>query len=212
LPTVQNTYRCSHQLHEITTSYKTIMSSKNNINVGEQARLYDKQQPIELKKTKHFLISRRSASAPARLSHQNDRRSAMSTVFGINELLTQILSDVPMEHFVNLLRVSKTWNSVALKIGYYIEPTYVCTETYLPWIFQKPPVYPDNVHIDINPIVQCGNRYEAWNYELHRWDMNFRVDGKFFSSVLCRFGHQFLTNPPITHISISYATVTLMKR
>lgn len=180
------------------------MSANKDANFYAQVRPYDQQQSLGSKKTKHSSSSWRSASAPARLSHRNSRRSAVSKVLETNELLTQILSDVPVENLVNLLRVSKTWNSITLKIGYYIRPTRVCAWSLHRTIASNSPMYPDSVSIDINPIVNCGHQAETWNSKPLCWVMRFRVDSKFNSSTLVRFGHQFLTNPPITQVSLSH--------
>jgi hypothetical protein len=47
----------------------------------------------------------------------------INSVLETNELLHQILSGIPAESRHSLRRVSKSWNSVLLSIGYGFNPT-----------------------------------------------------------------------------------------
>lgn len=133
------------------------------------------------------------------LDKQIDMHPARTAVFGTNELLYLILSKVP--NTANLIRVSKTWNSIVRNdIGYCIQPANarandsMCT-----------PVYSESTSnpIDFNPIANCisdGKRH-LYDNELHEWTMLFRFDNR-CPSVLHRFGDQYLTSPPVTHLSV----------
>jgi hypothetical protein len=134
------------------------------------------------------------------LDGQTDVNSARTAVFATNELLCLILSKIP--NVANLVRVSKTWNLVVRRdIGYYMQPTIARA---IP--SATTPVYPRSIcrRIDFHPIVHCWSdrKGNVWNNRFREWTMVFRVDN-YYPSVLHRFGDQYLTSPPITHLSIS---------
>jgi hypothetical protein len=132
------------------------------------------------------------------LDDQINTHPAGTAVFETNELLRQIVLSVPMESFVSLLRVSKTWNSVAHNIGYFIKPGQIFRG------FLS--VYPEHVRLDFNPVLYMYDgcpKGTSWDRHPWRlWRVSFGVHCKYNSPVLDRFGHQFLTSPPVTKISL----------
>ena len=104
-----------------------------------------------------------------------------------------------MKHFASLLRVSKTWNSVVKDIGYHVKPIKVFDD-----YRQSLSLYPDNVCIDFNPIVDCTHGPYKSIPHAGGWAMHFRLKHGLYSPVLVTSGDQFLTNPPVTQITLSY--------
>jgi hypothetical protein len=84
-------------------------------------------------------------------SHQSPTTSplidAIDCVFETNELLHQLLSDVPVECRHRLRRVYKSWNSVLLSIGCALKSTAL----YSPSENNSCPVYVTNTTIRLNP-------------------------------------------------------------
>jgi hypothetical protein len=133
------------------------------------------------------------------LEGQTDMHPARTAVFATNELLYLILSKVP--NVANLIQVSKTWNSVVRKdIGYYMKPVI---DRAIP--SATTPVYPKSIRqcIDFHPIIHCWSKEKGdiWNNRFRERTMVFKLDN-YYPSILNRFGKQYLTNPPITHLSI----------
>lgn len=139
----------------------------------------------------------------ATLDEQIDMHPARIAAFATNELLHLVISHVPRgQRFTTLLRVSKTWNSVIRKTGYYTQPANLSHNSAM-----SMPVYLKG-SIDFHPILWCSSswRTDKWNNKQREWTMHFRVDN-YYPSVLHRFGHQYLTRPPITHLSLTVDAV-----
>jgi hypothetical protein len=82
----------------------------------------------------------------------------IDSVFETNELLHQILSDVPAEYRHRLRRVSKSWNSVLLKIGWHINPTALYSES----LAEFSPIYVTEKGIHINPVLSDAPIKLSW--------------------------------------------------
>ncbi|KAM0713252.1 hypothetical protein Q7P35_000704 [Cladosporium inversicolor] len=151
----------------------------------------------------------------ATLDEQIDMHPARNVVFATNKLLHLITSHVPRrQRFTTLLRVSKTWNRVIRKTGYYAQPANARANHSM-----SIPMYPRSAgeSIDFHPIIHCMNDHKEdtwndllcrddrkeniWNNRLCRWTMVFKV-ANYYPSVLHRFGHQYLISPPTTHLSL----------
>lgn len=127
----------------------------------------------------------------------NNTIPARTAVFSTNELLYEILSKVPLNHFASLRRVSKTWNSVVDQIGYCVEPARLHAGPF--------PEYPETIPITFNPFFgrlrQKPTRPSREDYAAH-----YKVDYLFPTHNLRGLeplGDQFLTNPPITHLKLT---------
>jgi hypothetical protein len=159
----------------------------------------DEHQPFEIHEPHSLTVQTLSDTLEnATRGYQTDRHPARTAAFATNELLCLILSNVP--NAANLIRVSKIWNSVLRNdIRYHTQPVNAIANNPM-----SIPMYPRSVsgRIDFNPIIHCwcDRRRNMWSNQLQTWTMVFRVDN-YYPSVLHRFGNQYLTNPPITHLS-----------
>ena len=163
--------------------------------------LEDYQQFIESDKSRALTLQTLpDALANTTLDDQTNKHPACTAVFETNELLCLILSQVPKGPLTTPLRVSKTWNSVVHKIGYCVQPSNARPDLL---------VYLESLcgHIDFHPIINCWTSQNAtkFNNKMRLWTMGFRVDN-YYPSVLHRFGYQYLTSPPITHLSLKVIT------
>lgn len=157
----------------------------------------DEHQPVEIDEKNALTVQTLSDTlGNATLGDRTDRHPARTAAFATNELLCLILSNVP--NAANLIRVSKIWNSVTRNdIGYHTQPVNAIANSPM-----FSPVYTRSVSglIDFNPIIHCW--CDRWSNRLQTWTMVFRVDN-YYPSVLHRFGQQYLTSPPITHLSFT---------
>lgn len=134
---------------------------------------------------------------------------AAAAVLNTNELLQQILSEIPCEHRVNLRRVSKTCNEVVSKAGYAVEPVCVRPSDEL---YENRTYYPNHLTFRCHPAI---------DYNFPRRDhiidsMQKRSMMRMLSHNFERFwirepgiAQEFITNPPITQIGITPYTSVL---
>lgn len=139
---------------------------------------------------------------------------ATTAVLTTNELLTQILSDVPCEPRADLRRVCKTWRDVISKIGFQVSPIEVCRG-----YAEKPmhhdtfslPCYPASMKLKINLAAGQLGIHTSSSKRLRPGqpsppDDDNRVDLTLYSKFttsdqlakLGLKGHEFVTRPPIT--------------
>lgn len=109
-----------------------------------------KEKQVEKKKKRRFPMFHSKPRPSSRASEHDPLRDqdkntipARAAVFSTNELLYEILSKVPLNHFASLRRVSKTWNSVVDQIGYCVEPARFHAGPF--------PEYPETIPITFNP-------------------------------------------------------------
>jgi hypothetical protein len=138
-------------------------------------------------------------------SHQSPTTSplidAIDCVFETNELLHQLLSDVPVECRHRLRRVSKAWNSVLLSIGCALKPTAL----YSPSENNSCPVYVTNTTIRLNPTLTDA-RVPSYLYTrdlpLEPKYITFADNDLTDRAMLFQKRNEFVTAPPITMMGL----------
>jgi hypothetical protein len=120
--------------------------------------------------------------------------SARTAAFLTNGILHLIISSVPEENYANLRRVSKTWCSVVLSIGYHVDPVDVSIHA------DQAPAYAETVPIAFHPtfVFHTYQRKALPASELRSFGFGLDCALKFHATILHKFGHQFLTSPPVT--------------
>lgn len=162
-------------------------STKENEKEKRHYALFHRKTQPSLRASEHDLLG----------DQDNNTAPARTAVFNTNELLYEILSKVPLNHFASLRRVSKTWNSVVDQVGYFVEPVRFRTDSF--------PEYSETISFTFNPVFgrlpQKPTRPSREHYAAH-----YQVDHLFPTHNLRRLGplgDQFLTNPPITHLKLT---------
>jgi len=122
------------------------------------------------------------------------QHSTTTVALETNELLHNILSELPIELRVRVRRVSKTWNLVISKLGYCIDPTASYHSEYYEF-----PRYSAHLNIRPNPIVSANfihKRSDGAGYELSAPD---RDRLRYYNNLW-----EFLTTLPIAQIACYY--------
>lgn len=157
--------------------------------------------------------------------HEHNERPATTAVLNTNGLLTQILSDVPLEKRVDLRRVCKIWSSIIIsKAGFQANPIEVCC-----WCTRsrficsqlsqdtRTPHYSPDIAFKIHSARVCDHgEYgklvrKHWagssqtieneiSIDKNAIDINVCVDIESVRNVtkLIQHGAEFITKPPIT--------------
>lgn len=152
--------------------------------------------PWEIQRSLSF---RAIENAPNR--DQDNIALARTEVFATTELVYEILSHIPVERLASARRVSKEWNTVVRKLGYYIDPVRVHTKS--PNCPYSYPEYSDTVTIICNPLFGRYKKPKPAKPSREHYAIHFQIDTLFVGAAMRKHGHQFLTNPPITQLALS---------
>lgn len=124
---------------------------------------------------------------------------AATAVFETNELLHQILKQLPREELVTVRRVSKTWSKVASEVGYLVEP-YAPIEDRN---HEHPtPHYPADESFKSHPILKRAVR-KTWSSHRENPDLGVTVHVLRLENDKLPLPHHkdhFITCPPITKL------------
>jgi hypothetical protein len=176
-------------------------------NMNTQDSPVDPQRPIDSeqkqkKKRFHSIFQRYSRAPEIVMPNDEDNTiPARTAAFATNEILHLILSNVPVKHYVSVRRVSRTWNTVVTKIGYYITPINIQISA-TNWPYQYPE-YAATTPIAFNPIFGRGRPPKPTRPSREHYGARFQVDCLLYTRTLRKLGDQFLTNPPITHLALT---------
>jgi hypothetical protein len=167
--------------------------------------LYDLLQE---KKTKRKKKHPSEFQPPSRAStyDPNDTIPARTKVFGINELLSLILSDTSVYELGAIRRVCKKWNAVGHDISSIelcMSPARVHTDIVHPY-----PEYLEHEYVSFNPAVTVSQEYRSMDSSNEVCHMEFNVNCDFISFDLRRLGCEFLTRPPITQLALTADSLT----
>jgi hypothetical protein len=128
----------------------------------------------------------------------------INSVFETNELLHQILSDIPAEYRYPSRRVSKSWNSVLLSIGCGLNPTALYSGS----LANFSPIYVTAKGIRVNPILEDA-RVPFFFWDKGRrlgWPQYITFAGDYRTPQGCvalsQHLDEFITWPPITMLSL----------
>lgn len=109
-----------------------------------------------------------------------------------DELLVQVLSQVPVEARVGLRTISKKWHNIILDLGYHIEPNFLDDF----WGAH----YSSNYHVKLNPFIddfadgaRC-NELSIHTGRLDKWN---------FQKLLER-PSELITSPPVSMIDMRF--------
>lgn len=109
-----------------------------------------------------------------------------------DEVLVQVLSEVPKEHRVGIRTVSQKWKNIISDLGYHIKPLFVTNGEYCL------PYYPKEIPIHLNPIISAFCESAATRFT----SCALGRDGPFTSSDVQARRSEFISSPPITAICI----------
>jgi hypothetical protein len=163
----------------------------------------DSEKKKQKKKKFHSIFQRSSRTPEIVMLNDEDNNTipARTAAFATNEILHLILSNVSVNHYASIRRVSKTWNKVVTKIGYYITPINI--QISAPnWPYQYPE-YAATIPIVFNPIFGRGRPPKPTRPSREHYEARFQVDCLLYTRTLRKLGVQFLTNPPITHLALA---------
>jgi hypothetical protein len=122
--------------------------------------------------------------------------AAMDAVMQTSELFHLIIGEVPVEHRTSIRRVAKAWQAAVVKIGHALQPV-AYNEQYQP-LYSVSKTFVVNMS---NPVIHCyrNSRDEINGFQFNPDHLsgNPKIAGR-----LC----EFLTDPPVTHVSLSCYT------
>jgi hypothetical protein len=118
--------------------------------------------------------------------------AAMDAVMQTNELLHLIIAEVPLKYRTSIRRVSKTWQAAVAKIGYTLQP--VAYDQHDHPVYSASKLLVTNKH---NNLIFCGSAHNPRTDPLTR--LSFYVSG----ATNEEGDHEFLTDPPVTHVKLS---------
>lgn len=127
---------------------------------------------------------------------------ATAAILNTNELISEILCEVPRENRINLRRTRKTWNGIISKTGYIVSPGSMS--------FDSDPDkhrvhYPNGVILKTHPALRvirfCG--YDTEDRD-RRLSLLLRTDirGRLLFEKLHERDCHFITSPPITDVIV----------
>lgn len=181
-------------------------------NINTQDSPVDPQKPIDAeqkqKKKRFHSLFQRSSRVPEIVMLSNTI-PARTAAFATNEILHMILSNVPINHYASIRRVSKTWNKVVTKIGYHVNPDRVHTSDVRTGVTYSYPEYAAADPIIFNPIFTLlkRSRNQTRSYPSEHYNVCFSVDCAFQSPTFRQLAQQFLTSPPITQVALTVLPV-----